>query len=120
MTEAEWLTSTDPTPMLAFLRGRASERMSRLFAVACCRRIWDVLSDEAGRNAVGVAECAFAPTALRGHVHAAYDIQLVPRAADTGKVAVPRRGGPRRRSTVRRTGRSPPKTYNRGWGIDIK
>jgi hypothetical protein len=40
MTEAEWLACDDPQKMLAFLRGRASERKFRLFTCACCRRAW--------------------------------------------------------------------------------
>jgi hypothetical protein len=73
MIETEWLACTDPRNMIDFLsrkisgwKGRAlhwlgfparfaSDRKSRLFACACCRRIWDFLPEE-GRRAVEVAE----------------------------------------------------------------
>ncbi len=44
MTEEEWLTATDPTPMLEFLRGKASERKLRLFGVACCYEVRDLIA----------------------------------------------------------------------------
>src|SRR5690348_5781208 len=56
MTEAEWLSSTDPTPMLQLLKGAASRRRKlRLFAVACCRRVLELLTPES-RQALEVAE----------------------------------------------------------------
>jgi hypothetical protein len=56
MTEAEWLTCTDPRMMLAFLQGKTSQRKLRLFVCACCRRIWQLLNDQQNRAAVEMAE----------------------------------------------------------------
>ena len=55
MTEAEWLRCQEPRPMLAFLGPKPSERKLRLFAVACCRRVWKRLPPE-GQRLVELAE----------------------------------------------------------------
>lgn len=56
MTEREWLECTDPDSMLEFLLEKAPERKLRLFACACCRRIWRVMPNEWSRTAVEVSE----------------------------------------------------------------
>jgi hypothetical protein len=56
MTEAEWLACTDPTPMLEFIRGKASDRKMRLLGCAVCRQYWDRFSENRSRQTVEVAE----------------------------------------------------------------
>ena len=55
VTESEWLGCTGTRPLIKFLRGKTSDRKLRLFAVACCRRIWDLMGDRSNQ-AVEVAE----------------------------------------------------------------
>jgi hypothetical protein len=58
MDETAWLAATDPAPMLHFLRagGRASDRKLRLFAVACCRQIWPLITHGHCQQAVELSE----------------------------------------------------------------
>jgi hypothetical protein len=56
MTEPEWLECTDPTPMLEFLPDNASDRKLRLFACACCRRVWSLIVSEPAKRVVEVVE----------------------------------------------------------------
>ncbi len=58
MTETEWLTATDPEPMLESLQGKADDRKLRLFAVSCARRIWHFLDSDISRTAILAAEDA--------------------------------------------------------------
>lgn len=54
--ELIWSACTDPAAMLAFLEPRASERKMRLVSVACCRRVWRLMTDARVRDAVDAAE----------------------------------------------------------------
>ncbi|OAI38706.1 hypothetical protein AYO40_01750 [Planctomycetaceae bacterium SCGC AG-212-D15] len=56
MTEQEWRQCENVEVMLSSLGGKATERKTRLFAVACTRRIWHLLSDGWAKEAVELAE----------------------------------------------------------------
>jgi hypothetical protein len=81
MTETEWLACTDPEPMLEFLRGRGGDRKLRLFAAACCRRIWSLLPDKRGRRAVEAVEAFADGLAARGALGAAREAAMQARIA---------------------------------------
>lgn len=55
MDEQTWLSCTDPKDMLTHV-GVKPQRKLRLFACACCYRIWDLITDDRCRDAVVVAE----------------------------------------------------------------
>jgi hypothetical protein len=56
MTEQEWQASVNAQKMIAALRGKGSERLWRLFAVACARRVEVLLRYPESRKALDVAE----------------------------------------------------------------
>jgi hypothetical protein len=68
VTEVQWLACDDPQRMLKSLRGRASDRKLRLFALACCARVSHLLQGEEGRRALRqverYAEGAIKPSTL--------------------------------------------------------
>jgi hypothetical protein len=55
MNQKQWATCSDPGKMLKSLRGKASERKLRLFACACVRRGWALLTP-ASRAALEINE----------------------------------------------------------------
>jgi hypothetical protein len=57
--------------MLESLRGKVSDRKLRLFGVACCRRVWRLLTDERSRKCVDVVELSADGQASRDEVEAA-------------------------------------------------
>src|SRR4029079_8795908 len=70
-TESDWLSSTDPQPMLQWLQGsgQASDRKLRLFRVACCRSVWHLMTDDRSRALVEVVEAVTDGTAIPEEAH---------------------------------------------------
>jgi hypothetical protein len=88
MTEAEWLACTDPRPMLESLRGKASDRKLRLFAVACCHRAGSRLIDDGIRVCIEVAERFADGAASAGELEAAPDgFEYVPASRTDDRLA---------------------------------
>jgi hypothetical protein len=56
MTADEWMACTRPEPMLRLMKGKATNRKLRLFAVACCRHIDHLIQDQRSRMAVDASE----------------------------------------------------------------
>src|SRR5262245_61217502 len=60
MNEQDWLAAQTAAAMSDYLErlgpGKVTERKLRLFACACCRRIWGLLPEQSHRHAVEVAE----------------------------------------------------------------
>ena len=63
MTEQEWLAHTEPRRMLDYLevyhrvaRTRKGRRKLRLFACACCRRLWHLPGNRFGKQVIEVLE----------------------------------------------------------------
>jgi hypothetical protein len=68
MTEAEWLACDDPGLLLGAIRDSCSERKLRLLACACCRSIWDLLSEPESRLAIELLEAVVDQPGGRGDV----------------------------------------------------
>src|SRR5688500_1854186 len=56
MSEDKWLRAAEPRLLLRVLKNRRTDRKRRLFACACCRRVWPLMMDPRSRAAVEVAE----------------------------------------------------------------
>ncbi len=62
MTEAEWLSCDLPYDMLRHLDGKIDDAAFMRFSVACCRRIWPLITDPRSRPVVEATEACLAGT----------------------------------------------------------
>jgi hypothetical protein len=70
MTEKQWLKATDPAEMLELLGPHASDRKLRLFACACCRRVWHIVTSPKLEQALPLLEDSIEGKAKdRGRAH---------------------------------------------------
>jgi hypothetical protein len=88
-TESDWNSCTDPQKMLEWLRhsGKTDERKLRLFAVACCRRVWNHLVDQRSQTAVKAAERLADGVASESERREAYTAAWAAVGADTVTLA---------------------------------
>jgi hypothetical protein len=84
MNEAEWLACNHPEPILAFMRGKTSDRKYRLFVLNCCYQVRHLLVDKPYCCAVEIAEQFV--DGLAGNSELAAARSLVERAAWRGAV----------------------------------
>jgi hypothetical protein len=56
MTEQEWLECSKPGQLLIRMHASKKPRKERLFACACCRHVWHLMTDPRCRRAVEVSE----------------------------------------------------------------
>jgi hypothetical protein len=60
LTESAWLTSESPFEMLKHLDGKIADEAFMRFSVACCRRIWPLITDARSRAVVEATEAYLA------------------------------------------------------------
>ncbi len=103
MTEAEWLASDDPAPMLKALRGYGrvligtpSARRERLFGCACCRRVQDVFPRIWDRAVLEIVERFADGNASDQELQEASQIVEVSRRDVSRRLQIESRSGTRR------------------------
>jgi hypothetical protein len=87
VTEQEWRSCGNPHRMLSSIHGRVSQRRLRLFACACCRRIWYLLTDPRSRQTVEFAELFLDGNAAEAERAIAFDAAQAA-AVDAGEDSV--------------------------------